>query len=272
VKNILFVVTLDQFTPGANVVKKYFTPNTLTRIKEDENLYIHTASDEFARDQQIMYLFGKDEKSLIKNIAENEDRIQGFFNNVENERLKKGLYKAKENTGLNELLIKDHQASMKIPFGYKLVVNEPGFVWFRQINDESDKNVFVTYKNYTTEKAFLNESIIQMRDSVAKNQLFEDPDDPETHILTETNVPYIPVTSKEINFNNKFGIETKGIWKTKNLSMGGPFLGYTTVDEELGRLYYIEGFVFSPGKDQREFMREMEVILSTFKVKSEISK
>ena len=272
VKNILFVVTVDQFTPGAQAVKKYFTQETLSTIKEDESLFVYTAEDEFARGQKIMYLFGKDEKTLIKNIAEHETRVQGFFNQAENERLKTGLFKAKEGTGLTNLLVKDHNASMRVPFGYKLVLNQPGFIWFRQINDESDKNIFVTYRKYTSEKAFEDESIINLRDSIAKVQLFEDPDDPETHILTETAVPFVPVVSRKINFNKKFAVETRGLWKTANLSMGGPFLGYTLVDEELGRLYYIEGFVYSPGKDQREFMREMEVILSTFKVKSEISK
>ena len=269
VKNLLFVVTVDKYTPGAKIVKTYFTQNSLDRIKEDDKLFVHTSQDEFARDQQVMYLFGKDEKTLISNIADNEQSILGYFNKAENERLKKGLYKAKESKGLNDLLIKDHQASMRIPFGYKLVVNEPGFVWFRQINDESDKNLFVTYQDYTSEKSFSNENIIMLRDSVAKNQLFEDPDDPSTHIVTETSVPFIPVTSKQVNFNGKFAMETRGLWKTNNLSMGGPFLGYTLVDENIGRLYYIEGFVYSPGKDQREFMREMEVIISTFQTKSE---
>lgn len=272
VKNILFVVTVDKFTPGANAVKKYFTPSTLNTIKENEDLFVYTAENEFAKDQKIMYLFGKNEKTLIKNIAENESRVQGFFNQAENNRLKKGLFKAKKSVGLTDLLIKEHDASMQLPFGYKLVLNEPGFVWFRQINDESDKNLFITYKPYKSQEVFNDEKIIELRDSIAKNQLFEDPDDPETHILTETAVPYVPVVSREINFNNKFAKETRGLWKTKNLSMGGPFLGYTMVDEQLNRVYYIEGFIFSPGKDQREFMREMEVILSTFKIKSEIKK
>lgn len=272
VKNILFVVTIDKATPGALEVQKYFTPTALETIQENEKFFISTADDEFAKDQKIMYLFGKNEKALIKNIADNESRVQNFFNQAEKTRLRKGLFKAKEGKGLTDMLIKDHDTYMQIPFGYKLVLNQPGFVWFRQINDESDKNVFITYRKYNSEKEFSEESIIKMRDSLARNQLFEDPDDPETYILTETKVPFIPVVSREINFKNKFAKETRGIWKTNNLSMGGPFLGYTMVDEELGRLYYIEGFVYSPGKSQREFMREMEVILSTFRVKAEIPK
>jgi len=270
VKNLLFVVTLDSNTPDSKVVRNYFTKSSLQKIKDDANLFVYTDSDIYARGQEVMYLFGQSEDALIENIKTSKGKLQNYFNQAENERLNAGLYKAKEMKGISEMLMKKHDCYMRIPFGYKLVVDEPGFVWVRQINDESDKNVFISYKPYTSESAFTNENIIALRDSIALSQLFEDPADPSTHLVTETSVPYIPVTSTPITFNGNYAIETKGLWKTNNLSMGGPFISYTLVDEELGRLYYIEGFLYSPGKSQREFMRELEVILSTFRTKANL--
>jgi len=34
-------------------------------------------------------------------------------------------------------------------------------------------------------------------------------------------------------------------------------------------LFYVEGFLFSPGKDQRELMRELETIIETFRTATE---
>lgn len=271
VRNLIFVMTLDSNTPSSKTLKSYFTKGSIERIRSNDNLFVYTAPDEFARGQSVMYLFGKDEATLYNNINKSKEQLQSHFNQVENKRLFSGLYKANEMTGFANVLENEHQCSMRIPFGYKMVLSEPGFIWFRQINDESDKDIFITYKDYTSESAFKQENIIKFRDSVAQNQLFEDPANENSYIRTETAVPYIPVVSKEISFNNKFAVETRGLWKTNNLTMGGPFLGYTVVDEELSRLYYIEGFLYSPGKSQREFMRELEVILNTFKVSSEIS-
>lgn len=270
VKNLVFVVTLDSKTSASRVIRDYFTKGSIDEIRKNKDLFVYTAKDEFARGQNIMYLFGSSTENLIQKIEENRERLQSYFNNAENERLKAGIYNAKEKEGFEQLLIDDHQCYMRIPFGYKLIVNQPGFIWFRQINDESDKDIFITYKDFNSEKSFEQENIINLRDSVAMKQLFEDPAKPDTYVVTETKVPYIPVVSNKYNFNNKYAIETRGLWKTNNLSMGGPFIGYTLVDENLNRLYYIEGFVYSPGKSQREFMREMEVILNTFKVSSEI--
>ena len=52
--------------------------------------------------------------------------------------------------------------------------------------------------------------------------------------------------------------------------MGGPFVSYAMVDEANGKFYYVEGFTFSPSKDQREIMRELETILSTFRTSAEL--
>jgi hypothetical protein len=54
--------------------------------------------------------------------------------------------------------------------------------------------------------------------------------------------------------------------------MGGPFISYSLVDEELNRIYYIEGFLYSPGKAQRDLVRELETILSTFQTESDLRK
>ncbi|UII33325.1 DUF4837 family protein [Fulvivirga ulvae] len=270
VRNLLFVMTIDDKKPGSRVVRNYFTKSSIDKIKGDPNLFVHTARDEFARGQTVMYLFGQNEKMLVDNIEKNQKQLQDFFNKAENNRLEAGLFKAKEVEGLTKMLEEDHECAMRIPFGYKLVVNQPGFVWFRQINAESDMNLFITYRPYKSEKAFEKEAIIDLRDSIARFQLFEDPAAPETHIITETKVPYIPVKTTQVNFNGSYAVEMRGLWKTSNLSMGGPFISYTLVDEELGRLYYIEGFVYSPGKNQREFIRELEVILSTFKTKQQV--
>ena len=54
----------------------------------------------------------------------------------------------------------------------------------------------------------------------------------------------------------------RGAWKTNNLSMGGSFLSYTIVDEEQGKIFYAEGFVYYPNEAHRSSLREIETILN----------
>jgi hypothetical protein len=130
---------------------------------------------------------------------------------------------------------------------------------------EIDKNVFISWKNYASEYQLRPDSLIAWRDDIASRYLFEDPERPNTYLVTETTVPYKPVVARQVNFDGQFAMELRGLWKTNNNTMGGPFISYSLVDESRGRLYYIEGFCFSPGKNQRETIRELEAILHTFK-------
>ena len=48
-------------------------------------------------------------------------------------------------------------------------------------------------------------------------------------------------------------------------------MSYTIVDEEEGLVYYIEGYVDSPGTRKKNLVRELEAILSTFKTKGDLT-
>ncbi len=217
-----------------------------------------------------MYLFGNDERTLLHNLRTSGSRLSDFFNLKERERMTKSLFKAGQVVGVSEALKKELQCDLKIPFGFKLVEKKPDFVWLRQINPKDDKNIFIARKKYTSLEDFKRENLIRFRDDICHQYLFEDPEKPDTYLLTETNVPFIKVTADTINFNKHFAVQLRGIWRSNTFSMGGPFEGIAVVDEGTQQFYYVEGFTFSPGKDQREIMRELETIIYTFKTSKEI--
>jgi hypothetical protein len=268
VRNLLFVVTLDNRSADSRLIQSYFTQESLEKIRQDDDLFVFTAENEFAKGQQVMYLFGRTEDALIEHIRENRESLQDFFNNAERARLTENIFRGKKMEGLSDVLKQQHECTMTFPVGYELVVSDPGFAWFRQMNPDNDKNIFISYAPYTSESMFSEENLIQFRDSVAKNQLFGDPAKPETFVVTETEVPFIPVLTETVTFNGQYAVQMKGLWRTNTKSMGGPFISYALVDENLGRFYYIEGFVYSPGVNQREYIREMDVVLHTFEATS----
>lgn len=269
-RNLIFAVTLDKNSAGARMIKNQFTPQSLEKIRTDPTTYVSTASDVYANGQEVMYLFGATEKDLLKNIREKGHYLIEHFNRKEKERLSVSLFKAGQITGVSDWLKKNMQCDIKIPFGYKLVINNKEFLWMRQINTRDDKDIFIASVPYRSEDQFQKENLIKMRDEFCKKYLFEDPDNANSHLITETTVPFIPVRTKEVSLNGHYAIEMRGLWRANNFSMGGPFVSYALVDEQTGKFYYIEGFTFSPSKDQREIMRELETILSTFRTSESI--
>lgn len=271
-RNLIFVMTLDQKSEGSRIVQKLFTPASIEQIKSSDARFTLSDKDVFAKGQEVMYLFSREETTLLKNIRKNRTQLVDFFNKKEKDRMTVSLFKAGQLKGISEALNKDFQCDIKIPFGYKLAEKKPDFLWFRQINPRDDKDVFIARKPFISQDDFKRENIIRFRDDVCRKYLFEDPAVPDTYLMTEMNVPFIPVTTDTVNFNGKFAMQLRGLWRTNTMGMGGPFLGFALVDEATQQFYYIEGFTFSPGKDQREIMRELEVILYTFKTSNELAK
>ncbi len=269
-RNLIFATTLDKKSYGAGIIKKIFTADYVEKIKSDPKLYVTTSKDVFAKGQEVMYLYGNNEKELMANVRANRQQLIDYFDKSERERLSISLLKTGQLKGLRDWLQKNMKADIQIPFGYKLVVNEKDFVWVRQINPNDDKDIFIARKKYTSPDQFKRDSLIAYRDAICKKYLFEDPEVSNSYLLTETTVPFAPVECRQVNFNNHFAIETRGLWRANNYSMGGPFVSYSVVDEVTGYFYYIEGFTFSPRKSQREIMRELETVLFSFKTSDQI--
>lgn len=265
IRNLVFVFTLDQETPGSRIMKEGFHSETLARIQSDTSFFISTSTNEYSRGQEVMYLFGKTEEDLMKRLRENGPRIQNFFNEVEKNRAVAALISTTTTKGITEFLRKENGIEIRVPFGFKLADKQPGVVWLRQMDAKVDKSILIAWKPYTSEYQFLPDSLIAWRNDLLRQYIFEDPQNPNSFLVTETGVPYKPVTARQFTFNNSFAMELRGLWKTNTNTMGGPFISYTVADQKKGLIYYLEGFCFSPGKDQRETIRELEAILSTFK-------
>lgn len=263
VRNLVYVFTLDQKTPGTKVILDQFSPETLQRIRTDTSFYITTAENEFSRGQKVMYLFGDTEENLIRHIRDNGPNIAAFFNNAEKERLMGKIF-TRSTKSISGMLEREWQIGLKIPVGYKLAQKEKNFIWFREIEANADKDVFVAAKPYNSQYQLLPDSLIAWREQITRKYIYENPENPESYVITEREVPSIPVRAKQVNFKGAYAMEIRGLWRTNNFSMGGPFVGYGVVDSNRGLIYYLEGFAYSPGKDQREIVRELETVLWTF--------
>lgn len=262
-KNLVYVTVLNDDHRGNKILRSNFTKKSIARIKEDSSLFMFAKEDEFARGQEVVHLFGLNEDILVKNLLENRERIRKHFNEIEMQRTQQALFSAEEEKGIEAVVARDLDCKIRIPYGYEIAIQEDNFIWIRYLDPEIDRSVFITYTDYSSENQFEKENLIHFRDSVVRQHIFGDPENKESFMVTEAE--NFPVFHEQVNFHGKYAVQLRGLWKTNNLSMGGPFIGYAIVDEAQGRLYYIEGFLYSPGKKQREHVRELSAILHTFR-------
>jgi hypothetical protein len=269
IRNLVYVFTLDQTTAGSKVLRRDFTPETLEKIKSDTSFYKFSRKDEYAKGQEVLYLFGDTEENLILHLRKDGQNIIDHFNEIERSRLEANLLGTRSTQGVAALLRKEHGIELRVPVGYVLADKTDDFIWLRQIESNRDKDVFITWKPYTSEYQLLPDSVVEWRDAVAKKYLYEDPENPISYLVTEK--VNFDVSAKQVTFNDHFAMEIRALWRTNTTTMGGPYIGYALVDQPKGRLYYIEGFAYAPGKDKREIMRELETILWTFRTSADLA-
>jgi hypothetical protein len=269
IRNLVYVFTLDQTTPGSKALHKDFTPETLEKIKTDTSFYRFSRKDEYAKGQEVLYLFGDTEKNLIRHLQIDGQNIIDYFNKIERERLEANMFKTRSTLGVASFLKNEQGIELRVPIGYVLADKANDFIWLRQIEANKDKDIFITWKPYTSEYQLLPDSVIEWRDAVAKRYLFEDPENPVSYLVTERE--NFGVSAKQVMLNKHFAMEIRALWKTNTQTMGGPYVGYALIDQSKARLYYIEGFAYAPGKDKREIIRELETILWTFKTSEDLA-
>lgn len=263
-KNIIFATVLNDKGKGNRILKKSFTKESLKMINEDPSLFMFEKKDEFAKGQDVLHLFGETEDILIENITKNKRNLQKHFIDVEERRLYKSLYTAKAEKGISKHIKDKLNCDIMVPYGYEIAIEDENFIWLRNFTPDVDKSIFISWVEYTSENLFALDSLLSLRTEVSKPYILYKPEDPESYMLTETE--NFDVIRKEVNFKGLYAVELRGLWKMNKYYMGGPFVGYAMVDESSNRLYYIEGFLYSPGKPQRDHMRELDTIIKTFSI------
>ncbi len=264
--SLVYVTTLDSRSAGSRRISSLFSKESIERIVADSSLFINRRKDQFARGQEVLYLFGKNDAELIKNLKQNKDKLREVFNNNERLRLEKKLYAATPERGIMNKVEDKFGVQIKIPRGYKIASESDNFLWIRQLSPntyEPDKNLYFYETDYYSEEQLFPSSLIDLRDQIGQENIFGDPARPNTYMKTEKEI--LP-SFKNLQINGNFASEIRGAWRTNEIIMGGSFISYAIVDAEKGKIYFIEGFVYFPNEPHRELMREFETIIKTAKI------
>jgi len=169
-------------------------------------------------------------------------------------------YRQIRNHGAIRHLREKFNVEMLIPQGYEVAKDTSGFSWIAKEDPEYSQGFLVYTYPFDGEKTFTPGYQIQMRDRFTKK--FVPGPSPSSYMITETMVT--PFFSKK-RVNNQTIYEMRGLWKVKNDFMGGPFVSYTLFNEQTGQVVTVDGFVYAPRFNKRNYVRQVEAILQTLK-------
>ena len=301
------ISTLPQSQPSFNLRQIDLTPQTLERVKGHKNVVVAAAlgassqeaeylSQQFSQDalqavrdggvvprpdlwrrqQQVFYMAASTPSGLAETVRQRGPALVDSLNLATRRRAHDRMFEEGRQTALEDTLMQNHGFAVDVQHDYQ-IVNDTTFtggglaLLVRRLPD-TWRRLFVWYKKDAQPSTITRDWVLSKRDSLAGIYLQGGRRGAAVVDRRRT------LQVESVDFLERYAYETRGLWymayedstgSRQPLGGGGPFVNYTFYDQQQERIYMIDGTVFAPDYDKREFLRQMEVIAHTFRTRPE---
>jgi hypothetical protein len=229
---------------------------TIIVVKKGTKNSFEINKNQYASPQNVFHISGKTSSAIIDTIEKNAPKIVQMIKEMEISETQKINKQSLINP---KIITNKFHITLNIPSGYEYMLHKSKFIWLKKEIISGNMSLLIYQVPLHSIKKGDNEiaSIVRMRDSIGK---YIHGTDPNTPMITEEG--YAPYLFK-IQLDGKPTYETKGTWELKNDFMAGPFINYAIVDKAYSRILVLEGFCYSPSKEKRDLMHELEAIIKS---------
>jgi len=232
--------------------------NLLIVEKNTENFF-EIRNDDFAQNQNVIYISGKNTPEILKIIERQSDSIIRVLKASEIaetqhhlEQSKLDTHKIKEKFAIDLIISSD----------YSYVLEDQNFIWLRKEIQNGNANLLLyTTPPFTDEdRGEIIEQITHNRDVIGAKYIQARGDESAFMATEQAYSPYF----HQVTISGRTAFETKGTWEIKSAFMSGPFINYTITDKNSGKNFVLEGFSYS-SSSKRDIMHELEAIIKSVK-------
>ncbi|MBN2610303.1 MAG: DUF4837 family protein [Bacteroidales bacterium] len=216
----------------------------------------------YSKSQILFNLYAKDDSAFVKLINDNKGKILALLEDAERNRLTEH-FKNNLNERIFNSLKDKYNITLYVPREYKTNIDSGDFVWLYHEIGAVTLGIFVYEYSYTDTNTFTPGYLIEKRNSLLKKYVQGEVEG--SYMTTET--LFGPVFNQYLLRGKHYVAELKGLWRMeKGVSMGGPFISITTLDEKRNKIITVEGFVFAAGEDKRSYLRQVEAIVLSLEI------
>lgn len=229
-------------------------------IKKDTDNHFQIKKNIYAKPQNVFCISGKSTTAILELI---ENKTPQIIQAIRDSEIQESQTLNSKTLLDTKKLKEKFQISMAVPSDYQYVLQEPNFIWLKKEIVSGNTSILiyeVPLKSLQNANNLVG-NIIKKRDSIGS--LYIHGKEPDTDMITEE--AYSPYFF-QIKLDGKLTYEMKGTWILKNDFMSGPFINYSIMDPDNNRALIIEGFCYSPSKEKRDLMHELEAIIKSVAV------
>lgn len=224
--------------------------------------------DNWAKDQLAMKLSCNNPDEFFVAFRNKRQRITQLIVDKDIERYQR-KYALTSSKAVQDKLQEKFGVKMLIPEGFYVNKEAPDFIYLTHeamkkvgaLQHQITRGIWIYTFPYTDRQTFTKKFVTHMRDSITR--LYIEGVTDSSYMAIEY---FYPPDSASTTLQKEYALETRGLWHMENYFMGGPFLNYITYDERQKRIIMVDGFVFAPRFDKREYMLQLEAILKSLTI------
>ena len=249
----------NQNSATGNLVRRDLGSTKVEQAMADDRFRTSVGRDKWATDQILVYIFSPKHDDLIRQVVTRFATVTKVIQKKYERQIDATVYLGGPDNIISNKVKDRVGIGIKMPREYVIAVEEENLIWLRNDRDEVINNLIISRLPYTSQEQLTPENIINLRNQFGKRLVSSTA---EGSYMTTNDVD-LPVVDQQIQIDDNYALEARGIWEMVNEFMGGPFLSYLILDEEDSEIVFVDAFVFAPGKRKRDYMLHLEHIVSS---------
>lgn len=250
-KNIIIFSLLREGSPSRKFIDRTFSKSLVQAMQSGEQT-VALKHNPWRKNQLLLILTAPTFDEMQAVMENRGTQLRGYFDEKLVERQKEYLYKRYEQKKIENKLQQKYDWSFRVPRDWVVIHDRPdsNFYWI-------GRNLPIRWVSVYWEKADSTVTVdstiaVHLRQKVGE-QMYGD---------IATNPDYLSV--EPITLDGQPAIRVRGIWAHHTEAKGGPFTGAAYYDPDTNRLFYIDGQIFAPDMNKLLYIRQEEIMISTF--------
>ncbi len=250
-KNILLLSLLREDSRSLGFIEQALADDIVESMKSGE-VNVAKKDNPWRALQLLVIATAPNAEQFAQVMDQRGEEIRGYFDEMFDQRQMKYLYGRYEQERMSRRLQEDYLWSFRIPRDWVIIHERPeqNFFWIGR--HLPIRWVSVYWENTDGPVPVDSTTAVRLRRTVASEQYGD----------VSSNAEFFQ--TEEITIDGQPAIRLRGLWSHDSEAKGGPFTGVTYYDPETQRLFYIDGQLFAPDLEKLVYLRQMEVISSTF--------
>lgn len=216
--------------------------------------------DVWAFPQIVVRIQAPSDSAAAAVINENSEMLFNALDQIEKDRIIRNSkkYEAYE---VRPVVAEMFGGSPYFSNGYKIKKQTENFIWVAYETSFTLQGILMYTIPYNGEAFPTKEEIIAAQNQVLKENV---PGMLPSSYMRISPAPEAEPVMKPYKYKGDNFVEMRGLWDVEGDFMGGPFVEHIRYAKEPGKLLVIQGFVYAPRFNKRNYLRQVEAIVYSF--------